>query len=143
MGWGTQFIGFSQALDMMQDLQATVGDGVTYIVGTNAVYALYVEFGTSKMKAQPYIRPAVQEFNRNPMSYIQQHQPGAMGSIEDTETLVRVAALALERDIAERAPVDVGNLQASIASAPKGEFDAAAEQAIEEAPNPSALRGND
>lgn len=31
---------------------------VTYI-GTNVEYAAYVEFGTSKMRAQPYLQPAV------------------------------------------------------------------------------------
>lgn len=28
-------------------------------IGTNVEYAAYVEFGTSKTKAQPYIKPAV------------------------------------------------------------------------------------
>ena len=28
-------------------------------VGTNVAYALYVEFGTSKQKAQPFMRPAL------------------------------------------------------------------------------------
>lgn len=28
-------------------------------IGTNVEYAAYVEYGTSKMKAQPYIKPAV------------------------------------------------------------------------------------
>ena len=30
-------------------------------VGTNVEYAPYVEFGTSRMKAQPYIKPAATE----------------------------------------------------------------------------------
>ena len=35
-----------------------VADRKTY-VGTNVEYAAYVEMGTSKMKAQPYLKPAV------------------------------------------------------------------------------------
>ena len=35
-------------------------DGVVYI-GTNVEYAPYVEYGTSKMKAQPYLKPAATE----------------------------------------------------------------------------------
>lgn len=31
------------------------------IVGTNVEYAPYVEFGTSRQKAQPYLRPAVND----------------------------------------------------------------------------------
>lgn len=31
------------------------------VVGTNVEYAPYVEYGTSRMKAQPYIKPAVEE----------------------------------------------------------------------------------
>lgn len=31
------------------------------IIGTNVEYGKYQEFGTSRMKAQPYLRPAVDE----------------------------------------------------------------------------------
>ncbi len=31
-------------------------------VGTNVNYAKYVEYGTSRMKARPYLRPAVEDF---------------------------------------------------------------------------------
>lgn len=31
-----------------------------YAVGTNVEYAPYVEFGTRKMRAQPYLRPALE-----------------------------------------------------------------------------------
>jgi len=36
-----------------------VGDG-HYRVGTNVVYAPYVEFGTRRMAAQPFMRPALE-----------------------------------------------------------------------------------
>ncbi|MBC7128399.1 MAG: HK97 gp10 family phage protein [Thermoplasmatales archaeon] len=36
-------------------------DKLAYAVGTNVEYAPYVEFGTYKMMAQPYLRPAMQE----------------------------------------------------------------------------------
>ena len=35
-------------------------DGYTVYIGTNVSYAAYVEFGTIKMDAQPYLRPAAQ-----------------------------------------------------------------------------------
>ena len=36
----------------------TIGDSV--MIGTNVEYAPYVEYGTSKQRAQPYLRPAAQ-----------------------------------------------------------------------------------
>lgn len=35
--------------------------GLYAIVGTNVHYAAYVEFGTRRMRARPYLRPALQE----------------------------------------------------------------------------------
>lgn len=36
-------------------------DGKAAVIGTNVEYAPYVELGTSRMSAQPYLRPAVLE----------------------------------------------------------------------------------
>ena len=36
-------------------------DQTTAYIGTNVEYAAYVELGTSKSKAQPYLQPAVQD----------------------------------------------------------------------------------
>ena len=35
-------------------------DDHTMAVGTNVYYAPYVELGTSRMRAQPYLRPAIE-----------------------------------------------------------------------------------
>jgi HK97 gp10 family phage protein len=45
----------------------TEGDSAVY-VGTNTEYAAYVELGTSRTRAQPYLRPAVE---RNSSTYKQ------------------------------------------------------------------------
>ena len=34
------------------------GDNVNALIGTDVEYAPFVEYGTSKMNAQPYLRPA-------------------------------------------------------------------------------------
>lgn len=36
-------------------------DDTSVIVGTNVEYAPYVEYGTSRQRAQPYLKPSVQE----------------------------------------------------------------------------------
>lgn len=38
-------------------------EGDTAYIGTNVEYAAYVEYGTSKMRAQPYLKPAVANHN--------------------------------------------------------------------------------
>lgn len=37
----------------------TDSDGLVAKVGTNVEYAAFVELGTSRMRAQPYLRPAL------------------------------------------------------------------------------------
>lgn len=39
-------------------------EGLLAIIGTDVEYAAYVEFGTSHMRAQPYLRPALAEATR-------------------------------------------------------------------------------
>lgn len=40
---------------------AREGDGYSAMIGTNVEYARYVEMGTSRMRAQPYLRPAAKD----------------------------------------------------------------------------------
>jgi HK97 gp10 family phage protein len=40
-------------------------NGAEVSVGTNSEYAMYVEFGTTKMAAQPYLRPSLQKNKSN------------------------------------------------------------------------------
>jgi HK97 gp10 family phage protein len=43
------------------DLSETHGGDLMVIIGSNLRYAGFVEYGTSKMAAQPYLRPALDE----------------------------------------------------------------------------------
>lgn len=81
------------------------GDAV-YIVGTNVEYAAYVELGTSRMQAQPYLFPAAKRVSRSPGQHV--------GQVESVDDMVRKVALAIEREAKKRAPVDTGRLQNSI-----------------------------
>lgn len=91
------------ALDGMEERWTTE---VTYVVGTNVEYAVYVEYGTSKMVAQPYLRPAAERTNR------QLDQIAAQ--TDGVEEFVRLAAMQVERIATEVVPVKSGNLQGSI-----------------------------
>jgi len=46
---------------LRNSISTAKGDKTTMFVGTNVEYAPYVEFGTHKMSAQPYMRPAAEK----------------------------------------------------------------------------------
>ena len=62
---GLQAEGYAQLLApvdtgrLRNSITHKVVDEDSVAVGTNVEYAIYQEFGTSKMKAQPYLKPAV------------------------------------------------------------------------------------
>lgn len=62
---GLQAEGYAKRLcpvdtgNLRNSITHTADDDTAYI-GTNVEYAPYVEFGTSKTAAQPYLRPAAQ-----------------------------------------------------------------------------------
>lgn len=78
-----------------------------YVVGTNVEYAVYVEFGTSRMEAQPYLRPATKEV-------VSRKGDAIAAEAESAEEVVKRLALEIEGAAASKAPVDTGTLQASI-----------------------------
>lgn len=79
---------------------------VKYVVGSNVEYAAYVEYGTSRQQAQPYIRPAVERAVRSLDEYADE--------ADSAEELVEALALRIEREAKDAVPVDEGNLKGSI-----------------------------
>lgn len=77
-----------------------------YVVGTNAKYAIYVEYGTSSNRAQPYLRPAVESGVSNLDSIA--------NDADSPQELAEALALRIEEEAKREAPVDTGNLQNSI-----------------------------
>lgn len=47
--------------NLRRSIAVTDGDGEFVHIGTDVEYAIYQEFGTSKMAAQPFLRPAFDE----------------------------------------------------------------------------------
>lgn len=56
---------------------AHVADGDTAYVGTDVEYAAYVELGTTRTRAQPYLRPAATEHGETYRGIIRDHLEGA------------------------------------------------------------------
>lgn len=46
--------------NLRNSITHTSGEEQTEYIGTNVEYAPYVEMGTSRTKAQPYLRPAIE-----------------------------------------------------------------------------------
>ncbi len=100
---GTSILGFGDVVDALDYEEFGTQ---TYRVGTNAEYAVYVEFGTSRNQAQPFLRPAVEE------AVSELHE--IADDVDSGNELVERLALKIEAYAKDRAPVDTGNLRASI-----------------------------
>ena len=113
MSFAVQTVGFSSLINGIDDLiDIGLDDDTIYFVGSNVEYSIYVEFGTSKMEAQPYLRKAARAVQRSVPRIASQTNP------ESVAELVKIVALELESLAARFAPVDTGNLQASIKAVP-------------------------
>lgn len=75
-------------------------------VGSDVEYSIYVEYGTSKMQAQPYLRPAVNQTMREADKYL--------ARADDVDEFIELLAKSVEEKATARAPVDTGRLKRSI-----------------------------
>lgn len=108
-----KLIGAGAALDFLETLEDEMSDDEAY-VGSSAKYASYVEFGTSKMAAQPYLRPALDKALKS-----QRMESVLSGVLEgEIENKALQIAFHAEKLGTEKAPVDTGNLMGSIAAGP-------------------------
>lgn len=92
-------------------------------VGTAVSYAVFLEFGTSKMDPKPFFRPALAEAKADLKGFIRDHTNTTAEAIGSADKLVRVIALALERRVKEiitdKGLIDTGTLRASILAVPQ------------------------
>lgn len=101
----TALIGFDLVEDAFGELRSQVGQDAVWAVGTNVEYAPHQELGTSKMRAQPHLRPALNETKREIDRLAATH--------DTTPGLIKAAALEVERKVKIKAPVDTGTLRSS------------------------------
>jgi hypothetical protein len=96
--------------------------GGTVFVGTAVEYSLFVEFGTSKMDARPFFRPAINDARTDTAGFLSRNTQTSINEIDSAERLVRTLALAVERRVKEiitqKGLIDTGTMRASIVAVP-------------------------
>lgn len=101
----TQLYGFTGTMNWLQN-KIVRFSGKGYIIGTNVEYAVFVEFGTSNMAAQPYLFRAGREVISNAQEIYNQ--------TKDFAQTIYQMALRIQRKAKIYCPVDTGNLMSSI-----------------------------
>lgn len=113
--WTITLNGADAVMDTFQQAKNAYGKPAAWIVGVGVEYGAYVEFGTSRNRAQPYLFPAADKVMRTDFKRLEK---ACHRASNPTETLVESLALAIEREAKRRAPVDTGALRSSIEAAP-------------------------
>lgn len=108
MSWGTSLSGFAETAEIFEQVKIRWGEDVTYVVGPSAKYGIYQEFGTSKMKPQPYLRPATRDVMRS--------LPRIESQVDSSAELTKTIALEIEGLAKRFAPEKTGNLKGSIST---------------------------
>lgn len=111
--FGVNLLGATELIRTMQSAKAKWGlkGSDVWIVGVGAEYGAYVEFGTSRMAAQPYLVPAVLHVSRTKIPVYER-------KASSLNEFVAMLALGIEREAKKNAPVDTGFLRSSIEAFP-------------------------
>lgn len=109
MKMSLKMAGFAATLDSIRELSPD-SSSAEWRVAPSVHYGGYVELGTSRMPAQPYLRPAARSVQANVGKHVR-----ATSSLDEA---VKSAALAVESKAKQKAPVDTGALRNSIAATP-------------------------
>lgn len=123
-GWAMNFVGFSELQSAFQKAQQVM-EKPHWIVGSSAEYAIYVEFGTSKMAAQPYMRSAIRKAMKDLAA---DNIPG-----DNLNEIVKNVAMKIEGYAKDIVPTDTHKLQWSIVAAPVGDWQRAKEVSLADA----------
>lgn len=103
---GLRAIGIPTVIASLDTLASNAKVNADYYVGTDVHYAPYVEFGTYKMQAQPFLRPSADEVRGNLTDIVSRQS--------DMDAALKAVALEVEGSAKKRCPVDTGNLRGSI-----------------------------
>jgi hypothetical protein len=126
MNLGLELQGLEAAINRLEELERDVETLSTYTVGTGVEYAVYLEFGTSKMDAKPFVRPAINEVRlQGVRGFIRHNTRTSVDAFDTVDAVLRVLAFALERRIKEiitqKGLIDTGTLRASVVAVRGGD----------------------
>lgn len=117
-GWGASVSGLASTIDLLEAVKVQWDDGTVYVAGPTVNYAVHNEYGTSKMEARPFIRPAAERVQADAKRYATQMASSSGIDISTEEGFVHALALAVQNEakrIADAKDVrDTGDLIASI-----------------------------
>lgn len=108
MKLGAQLLGAAAVHSLFSELSARWGGSPQWQVTAGAGHAEPVEFGTWKMAAQPYMRPAADAAVGRGATYARQSN--------SIETMAQAVAYDIRDDARQYAPVDTGELRGSISA---------------------------
>lgn len=105
--------------ELENDLDATV----PWVVGTAVNYAIYLEFGTSKMDPKPFFTPVLIEVKQQGVEgFIRRNAGRNVESMDDIDDVIAALALSIEsrvkKLITEKGLIQTGRLRASITAVP-------------------------
>lgn len=103
---GARILGAASLVRSFKAARVVASVTDTWVVGTDVEYSVYVEFGTSRMSAQPYLRPAIEHAKRNAERY--------MAETSSINAFIRRMAMEIEAEAKRLCPVDTGRLRSSI-----------------------------
>jgi hypothetical protein len=117
-GWGVSLTGFNAATGLFDQITTDFDGDATYIAGPTVDYAIHHEYGTSKMEARPFARPAAERVQTNTATEVRRISSSQGIPLSTEENIIRCAALAVQdrmKRIADQKDIrDTGDLIASI-----------------------------
>ena len=121
-----EFSGLDRIERRLEDLRERWDDSPRYLVGSAVEYAVYVEYGTSKMDPKPFFRPALAEARADLERFIEDNTRKQVEQIDTARELVKTIAFALERRvkeiITEKGLIESGTMRASVKAVPGTSF---------------------
>lgn len=117
-GWGVSMSGLDAVTDLIEQIAVDFDGDTVYLVGPATSYAIHHEFGTSKMEARPFMRPAAKKVQANLGTHVRQISNSQNIPLDSEANIVKCAALAVEteaKEIANRKDIrESGDTIASI-----------------------------
>jgi len=108
--------GFDDVLGLFRNISTRFDGNTVYLVGPTVEYAVYLELGTSKMEARPFVRPAAERVQSD-FGLVSQFVDGGVLEVGEAG-LVEATALAVEaeivRIITQKNLIDTGAMRASV-----------------------------